>query len=228
MYTQQQIKALLDGGMIPIDQDNIIKKGLFTKQDGSSVAYDIYCGWDFSLARACDREWGLYNIKLMQFIEEQEYDSQTLTNVLDQVQLDDSHWDWLGKSIAYHTNEYVWFFVVADGKPQGACLIYHPQKSATCANNIFYVEYVAVAPWNRKNPISERVFFGIGSILIKTAIMHATAVLRLKHGFSLHALEKAAPFYLKIGMTPHPGLDKPRLQYFEMPETTAVEYLTKP
>jgi hypothetical protein len=225
MYTQQQIKDLLDSGALPIDQNNIIKKGVLSKSDDTQVPYDLYCGWDFALARSCDREWGRFNLELMQFIENQQYNEENLKKVLSEVQLDDAHWDWLGKSAAYHSKEYVWFFIVAEGRPQGACLIFHPQKSAIAHDDIFYIEYVAVAPWNRRNPISERAFCGVGGLLIRSAIQHATEALKLRHGFCLHSLSKAAEFYKKIGMVPYPAHDKPHLQYFEMDNAATVNYL---
>jgi hypothetical protein len=225
MYSQQQIKELLDSGRIPVDQDKIIESGTLIACDGHTVSYDLYCGWDFVLARACDREWGNFNLALMEFIQNQKHSQEELEKILAVVQLEDAHWDWLSKSALHNSNEYVWFFIAAEGKPQGACLIYHPQKSALTDDDIFYIEYVAVAPWNRKNPMTPKSFSGVGSLLIKAAIKHATIKLGLKHGFSLHALAQAASFYEKIGMTPQPNLDKPRLRYFEMSNSTAMTYM---
>lgn len=228
MLTQQEIKDLITSGGIAANQDNIVKQGVLKRDDGVDVDYQLHVGWDFVQAYTCDSTWGPFNIKLMDFIQKQNYDAATLAGVFADIQVDDAHWDWFAKSLHFKTAEYVWFFLVADGKPQGACMIYHPKKSVFEEGEIFYIEYVAVAPWNRKNPMQPRVFKGVGSLLIKHAIQHATTVLNLKHGFCLHALKRAASFYAGIGMHPDPKLDKPNLQYFEMPDKAAADFMVAP
>jgi len=176
------------------------------------------------LAHSCDRNWAQFNINLMKFIKDQNYDDAKRASVLSQIQIDDSHWDWLAKACFYRTDEYEWFFLVAENKPQGACLIYHPKPSALSTGDIFYIEYIAAAPWNRDNPMESRRFRSVGSVLIKHAVQHAHEKLNLRYGFSLHSLPRAAPFYKKIGMTTHPLSDKAPLVYFEMVETNAAKY----
>lgn len=228
MFSPQKIKELITSGALLADQDNIAKRGVLLRNDGANVEYQLHVGWDFVQAYFCDKTWGPFNIALMDFIQKQKYDDATLAGVLADIQIDDAHWDWFAKSFGYKTDEYVWFFLIADGNPQGACMIYHPKKSAFEEGDIFYIEYVAVAPWNRKNPMGSRVFKGIGSLLIKAAIQYATEVLHLKHGFCLHALKRAAPFYAGIGMRPEPSLDKPHLQYFEMLDKAAADFMAAP
>jgi len=173
----------------------------------------------------CDRTWGVFNVQLMEFIQRQAYSPQERAAVLDQIQIDDGHWSWFGKSLYYHTAEYVWFFLMAEGAPQGACLLFHPKKSALHSGKIFYIEYVAVAPWNRLNPMSRRKFAGVGSKLIRCAATYAIHTLKLHPGFSLHALPKAIKYYEDVGMVAHPAFDKDGLPYFEMPETSLAKFI---
>ena len=79
----------------------------------------------------------------------------------------------------------------ADSKPQGACLIFHPKDSIIDSGDIFYIEFLAVAPWNIDNPRAKREFKGIGSLIIKCILNFAVNTLQLKPGFSLRSLPQA-------------------------------------
>lgn len=223
--TLEDIKKLLDSGNIPFDHANIVNNGTFNVANGTPKAYQIHHGLDLVLARACDSQWGKFNVNLMRFISKQNYDAATLKQVLSKIQVDDRHWEWFTKSLVYQTSEYDWFFLVAEGAPQGACLIFHPKASALNKGDIFYIEYIAAAPWNRRNPMHEQAFKNVGTILVKHAINYAHDTLKLQYGFSLHAIPSAAWYYNKIGMTRHTPLDKTPLQYFEMPDKTASSFV---
>jgi hypothetical protein len=125
----------------------------------------------------------------------------------------------------YCSDEYEWFYLLSQGKPQGACVFYHPKESIIDEKDIFYIEYVAVAPWNRDTPVTNRKFKGIGTILIKCALNYAVDKLGLQYGFSLHSLSQAKNYYEKIGMINFPEKDKDRLVYFEMPRDKSTEML---
>ena len=133
------------------------------------------------------------------------------------LKFEDSHWNWLKKSIAYPKDEYEWFFLFIDKKPQGACLFFHPKESLLGTYEIFYIEYIAVAPWNRNTGIRPREYKGIGSSLLHCACDYAKNELNLTQGFSLHALPQAVSYYKTIGMINIPESDKEALKYFEMP-----------
>ncbi|SED24998.1 Acetyltransferase (GNAT) domain-containing protein [Burkholderia sp. WP9] len=222
--TLEDIKAFLDCKSPLFDKCTVVKAGEVQRNDGTFVPFEIQAGWDLGKAHWCDKNWGIFNLNLLKFIKEKDYSDEDRTEILESIQIDDSHWEWLKKAIAYRTAEYDWLFLMADDVPQGACLIYHPKKSELAAGDIFYIEYIASAPWNRKNPMSSRRFSGIGSLLIKAAMAYATDELKLRQGFSLHALPRAVPFYEQIGMKPFAALDKETLRYFEMPQATANEF----
>ncbi|WP_420234038.1 hypothetical protein ACN079_06490 [Pseudomonas sp. ABY48] len=220
--TLDEIRSLLDA--MPPNEDAIIQKGNLLDLNNCSVEFKIHHGWDIAHGNLCDKLWGEFNIKLLRHVRDNCQDENLLETEISNLSLEDSHWEWFKKSIACRTDEYHWFFLSADSKPQGACLIYHPKQSIFDKGNIFYIEYLAVAPWNRQNPMSNKQFSGIGSILIKSAIAYSCNALRLRPGFSLHSLPKAKTYYERIGMQHFPSLDKDQLNYFEMAEAKAAQY----
>jgi len=217
--TADDIKAWLDGGgKLPFASE-LIGSGTLTNSEGAPVEYELRLGWDLAIARLCDTSWGAFNISLVEHLAGLQVSESELTAILDAVQLDDGHWSWFDKSAAYRGEAYKWFFVLAEGMPQAACLIFHPKPSAIDACDIFYIEYVAVAPWNRVNPLCERKYKGLGKLIIQVAASYAVQELKYRAGYSLHALPKAVAFYQSLGMQPFPELDKDELPYFEMPES---------
>ncbi len=203
----------------------IIDSGYLSNGQGSKVAYVLHEGWDIVTANSADETWGAFNIRLMRYISRQGYSETQLTAILRDIQVDDSHWRWLNKSLIYNSQEYRWFFLIAEGYPQAACLIYHPKPSAYDGKGIYYIEFVAVAPWNRKNPMAPRSFDGVGTHLIRKVSIYAQDKLGLSPGFSLHALPKACGYYVTIGMEKFPALAKDGLEYFEMPEKKCLELI---
>lgn len=218
----QEIKAWLDAGGSPPTSSEVIETGHLLTEHGDQVEYALHFGWDLAIANRCDDSWGAFNIRLLRHIADLKLHTDELAAALEGVQLDDGHWKWLQKSLVYRSNQYKWFFIMAESYPQAACLIFHPKPSAIDATPIFYVEYVAVAPWNRVNPIAERSFRGLGAKIIGVASHYAIHVLGLRPGYSLHALPKAIPFYEAIGMVHFEAHDKDGLPFFEMPEDKCV------
>jgi hypothetical protein len=225
MTTVNQIKQLLASGAITPAQDDVVKSGNLLAADGNLVPYTLHHGWDIAKCYACDTNWGTFNLSLFQYISDKKYSAEDLAKVLSEIQIDDRHWKWFDKACLHKDTTFNWFFLMAEGVPQGACVIYHPKKSVIQAGDIFYVEYIAVAPWNRINPMQKRRFKGIGTILVKHAIDYVTKTLLLPHGFSLHALPRASAWYQKIGMQRFVAHDKGQLQYFEMAENAAASFL---
>lgn len=222
MITIADIKAMVAAVQGPLVDGPALSQGLLTRFDGVEVPYGIHGGWNIQLANACDDLWGAFNIQLLDYIATQRQAGADISEVMNDVQLDDAHWRWLAKSVHYMTDEYRWFFLMAEGEPQGACLIYFPKDSAIDGQNIFYIEYIAAAPWNRQNPISKRKFKGVGSLLVDFAKDYGVQMLGLRYGYCLHALPRAVPFYESLGMLAFPERDKDELPYFEMPPAAPV------
>lgn len=216
--TIEEIKRILRSGELSPSHNDVFATGNLKRPDHSEESYTAHCGWDIAKAYACDNEWGEFNIQILSHIDEKNLDDKARLEILDTISLEDSHWEWFKKAAIFNSDKYRWFFLFSEGKPQAACLVYQPKQSAFFDGNIFYVEYIAVAPWNRINPLQGRVFNGVGTCLLKHAVDHCIGTLGLRPGFSLHALPKAIPFYKKIGMIPFSEMDKDNLPYYEMPE----------
>lgn len=221
-YTIDDIRRALDAAPQEISSSGIISKGTLTGRT-SAVDYTIHLGWDLLIANLCDRTWGAFNVTLLRHIRKLEADGVDIAPILESAQLEDNHWRWLDKTLHYRGDCYKWFFLIAENYPQAACLVYHPKASVVGAGDIFYVEYVAAAPWNRENVFAERVFKGVGPKLLERVINYAKDDLKLRPGFSLHSLPKAVQFYEKIGMKAFPQYDKDGLKFFEWvaPESQA-------
>ena len=213
-FTIEDIRRALDTALPSASTAGIISSGKLTGGSGE-VDYTIHAGWDLLFANLCDRSWGAFNVSLMRRIQSLEAEGVDIEPILASAQLEDYHWRWLNKSLAYKGNCYQWFFLVAENYPQAACLIYHPKLSVVGAGDIFYIEYIAAAPWNRENILADRVFKGVGPKLLNRVISYAQDNLELRPGFSLHSLPKAEQFYQRLGMKAFQDHDKDGMKFFE-------------
>ncbi len=216
----ESIKALIAS----FSPSKLVYSGVRENSKGDSVQFQLLHGWDIELANKCDREWTAKNIEILTSIREAAENEEDLLKKVSTLNMEDAHWRWTKKAINLSSQEYNWFFYRAENSVQGACLIYHPKNSVIDEEGIFYIEYVAVAPWNRPNPLEPARFKGVGSELIRYASSFATESLGLRPGFSLHSLPKAAPYYRKIGMTCYPEKSKDSLDYFEMAREAAQKF----
>ncbi len=222
MLKISEIRAMLEK-IDPLEDADYecLVEGSLADRDGKTSPFKLLLGWNMGLANRCDHTWGTFTTQLFRFIKNQNYSDEQLRAVLAELQIDDSHWCWLEKSLLSLGDEYKWFFLMADGEPQAACMIYHPKPSAFDGQGVFYIEYVAAAPWNRKNPMAKQAFVGLGTLMVREVSSYAIKTLGLRPGFSLHALPRAAGFYDSIGMRRFPSLDKGLMPYFEMPANCA-------
>jgi len=220
MDVLDKVRALLGNAPLQLGSADIISTGRLQSTDGTLVDYEIREGCNIQLGFTCDKLWRDFNVKLMAFIDKNVAEADRET-VLDQIQIDDDHWEWMIKSAAMRTDEFRWFFLTANNEPQGACVIRHPKKSILNTGDIFYIEFIATAPWNRENPMEARRFRSVATLLIRCASKYAHDVLKLRYGFSLQAIERAVAYYQKLGMKPHPPSDQPPLSYYEMEEPDA-------
>ena len=216
MKTISDIRKILEDKLHNADAPNIIETGIIKDNLGKEFQYQIVEGWDIIHAKLCDANWGQFNLKIIESIVATAKDEAEEKELLDKSQLEDMHWSWFKKHQVYYDNQYNWCFFLVDGVPQGACLIYHPKKSINGQDSIFYIEYVASAPWNRPNLLDQPRFKGIGTKLLKSISKYSSANHCLNRGFSLLALPKAEGYYQKIGMRHFQVRDEKPMKYFEM------------
>ena len=203
-----------------------IEQGELTHVSSQKVPYKIVHGWDLMTSLECDTQWKQGWVALWKQIQAAEPDTIKQDEIFASISTEDIHWDWFKKAVAWSTDEYEWFHLYAAGKPQAACLIYHPEKSALEPGDIFYVKFVAVAPWNRDCKLRPREFKRLGEIIIRAAQRFAVKELKLRPGFCLHSLPKAEGFYVKLKMVKVAGKeDAQKLTYFELGQTDAKKLM---
>lgn len=224
-YTLEEIRTIIQSGQVQPDFSKSVWSGVLNKSDGSNPSYNIYIGWDLVKAQQIDDLWGKFNFDLTEFIASQNYTTEDLDKINSYIDFGDEHWNWFNKSCFYKSDEYKWFYLYSENKPQAVCLIYHPKQSLFTDGNIFYIEYIAVAPWNRRNPKNSKDFSRLGHTLIQCIVNYATQYLDLTLGFSLHSLPGARDFYIDIGMQIFPENAKEGMDFFEMPSKNAEKYL---
>lgn len=206
-FNNNEKQSLFTAGLVKIGDGTLEKAG------GSSVNFDIFQGINQILSKKADSEWGAFYTSLFESIDPSD---KNLQSILNSILMQDFHWSWFNKSYQFNTTEYEWFFMIAEEKVQGICIIYHPKVSNLEAGEIFYVEYVAVAPWNRDTNISTKKFKRIGTILLKYASHYSINILSLKPGFSLHSLQQSESYYVSQGMIEVPSEGKSEMKYYEM------------
>ena len=203
------------------EEATVIIQDSFEVKDDTKTNYRILFGHDMQLTQLCDQQWAKYNIELFEYIKDS-VDESDLNAVLESIQLEDKHWNWFNKSIRLYSASYKWFYLLCGDDIQASCVIYQPKQSSFSNNNIFYIEFIAVAPWNRKNILHDKRYNGIGTLLITSVLRYATDTLGLTPGFSLHSLPQATGYYEQLGMLHCPSEDKERLKYYEIPREKAI------
>lgn len=203
-----------------------IEQGEITHVRQENIPFKIVHGWSLESSFECDTLWKQGWIALLKQIQQAEPDETKQDEIFASVSTEDFHWDWFKKAVASSTDEFEWFHLYADGKPQAACLIYHPEASALEPGDIFYVKFVAVAPWNRDCKIRPAEFKGLGKTILRAAPRFAVTKLKLRPGFCLHSLPKAEGFYTKLKLVKVDGKeDKQSLPYYELSQVLATELM---
>lgn len=203
-----------------------IEQGELTHASKEKFPYKIVHGWNLQSSLECDTLWKQGWLTLFKQIQQAEPDETMQNEILASISTEDIRWDWFRKAVAFSSDEYEWFHLYADGKPQAACLIYHPEASALEPGDIFYVKFVAVAPWNRTCDFRPREFRRLGEIILRAAQRFAVKELKLRPGFCLHSLPKAEGFYTKLKMVKVDGKeDAESLAYFELPQALATKLM---
>lgn len=218
------IDKLVKLGLIDFNDENIIKSGVMHDNNNKEIDYRVSFGWDLVSACLCDKDWKIYRFNLIEYIEKN-FESNEIQKILSSIQIEDYHWKWVSKSMVYNSDEHKWFYLKTGNKIEAACLAYHPKKSAVDSEDIFYIEFIAVAPWNRDDPMSPKKLQGIGSSLLKTVIKYLVDSLGLTYRFGLHALPQASGYYTKIGMDYISLGDKDSLEYFEMSNHNSINFV---
>ena len=204
---------------------NLISSGSMADENGNSHNYNILEGVDLVKTLDIQKKW-IYEFA-MRFINLQT-DNPGISDfdLMQKYNLQDSHWNWVGKAMQLNNPDYLWFSLESNGQVEAIIVVYHPQKSRIISDDIYYIDYLAVAPWNRVVGNASRKFKGLGPTLIKEAGKYIGVNLSYGYSFSLHSLPQASGFYTRIGMTDFgPDVSKDNMHYFEIQEQIAKDFV---
>lgn len=194
------------------------------------IGYLVVHGFDAKLTLQAEQDWTIEKAKVFREI----YAAHpTVQNDLNEFRkraaeynLVDWHWNWSTKALSCTGNGYEWFYLIADNRVQAMCIIFHPKNSPLLNDNVFYVDYIAVAYWNRPRPNYIRQFDSLGTVLLSYCVKYSIEQLKYRPGFFLHSLPSAEPYYSKKGLTAL-GLDAQyhNLRIFEASEACSTAIL---
>lgn len=144
--------------------------------------------------------------------------------------IEDSHWDWRRKRKAFEGQlTYRTFSLVCNKTLQGLMSVNLGkvcQMSSQKNKPLVYIEFLAVAPWNRPQLTTDPNYKYIGHVFIAVAISLSIEE-EYKGRIGLHSLPQAARFYKdKVGMV-NLGPDKTHqnLNYYEITPDRAKIFL---
>lgn len=144
---------------------------------------------------------------------------------------EDGHWDWTGKVLKTRDSlSHKHFAIECEGKTQGLMQLQLSMRRSRIKahQHLVYIDYLSVAPWNRKIIDPKPRFKLIGTMLIVQAI--GTSI---EEGFEgrigLHALPRAAHWYRQTLKMTSFGRDDDYygLEYFELSQEEAQAYIGK-
>ena len=193
-----------------------ITEGMLIKSDSSSTSYQIINGLDLTLSQESDIIWGKFNLETLHYIKNN-IAEKDLEKTIRSLHAEDAHWSWFNKAVNYTDDGFEWFYMISDNEVQCICLVFQPKESIINDGNIFYIEYISVAPWNRDTLINKRKYLHVARTMITTIIEYLENVKGLTPAFSLHSLPQAIGYYEHIGMVHCPEEDKTNLKFFEIP-----------
>lgn len=183
---------------------------------------EVYQGLDIQLVLTFQKEWSDVLSSRLQDILDQGKSIDDTLKLIEENQLGDAQWNWANKMLFCNAKGYEWYYLKIDDKVEAACILFHPKKSRIDTEEIFYVDYLAVAPWNRNTPYGNRQYAALGTTLLSICCKQAKVDLSYRYGFGLHSLPQALSYYTRIGMQDY-GVDatKENLNYLEMDEASS-------
>lgn len=140
----------------------------------------------------------------------------------------DSHWNWREKNQSMLGSVHR-LFALLDGEVVEALMRIDLSKPSriqpTPYTPVVYVDYLAVAPWNRLPIQSQPRFKGLGKLLLGVAVSISIED-GMNGGCGLHSLMQSEGFYARAGMQDM-GVDAAAhgLRYFEFSPEAARKFL---
>lgn len=174
-----------------------------------------------------DSQWRPFSLRIFYdlIIPNLNQESTNLKDLLFEYNIEDVHWTWNSKSNQC-SSEFIWLICIIDSTIEGIIIIKHPFRSFIYEHDIFYIDYLASAPWNRNSKINVPIYNGVGRLIIKAALKVFNESFKYPPGFNLHSLKRAESYYRKLGME-ELDLDpqKQNLRKFEMKDEGCKKFL---
>jgi hypothetical protein len=139
----------------------------------------------------------------------------------------DAHWDWTKKRESILEASHRMYALVARDSVEA--LMYLDLSAYSLVRkkpvtNIVYVDYLAVAPWNRAAIQQRPRFKGLGTIMLGIAVSISLEE-EMDGRCGLHSLPQSEGFYTRVGMKDTGLIDEHNLKYFEFEPEAARKFL---
>lgn len=146
-------------------------------------------------------------------------------DLLGQVGVPDEHWDWRRKCAFSAVTSRQAYAVLNGEHVEAVMLLRFGLNSRVDASlPLIYVDFVAVAPWNRAVIQNPERFRSMGTLMLGVAV-EISRMLGFEGRCGLHSLVPSEGFYRRIGMQDF-GIDADHygLRYFEFDAHSAVAF----
>lgn len=204
-------------------------------EHGKPFRVDLAEGMDAGHVDFIEQRWApvlkrQYDLALLHFFQlpPNQQTEEKWEEVLGAFGAPDEHWQWRTKcTIAPGTNRQVLSLLNASNVEAAMVLLSGKRSRDVPPRPIVYVDFVAVAPWNRREIQSPQRFRHLGTVLLGAAVARSFA-LGLDGRCALHSLTQSEGFYRRIGMTDL-GIDARygSLRYFEFTNQSARTFIDK-
>lgn len=203
-------------------------------QFGRPFKVDLAEGLDISHLDFIDAQWApllkrQYDLAILHFFQLPQGDqtNEKWIETQGNFGVQDQHWDWRKKSAIAPKSSRRVFSILNGSEVEAALMLLFGKNSRVpgVPRSIIYVDYVAVAPWNRKQIQDPQRFKHLGTVLLGVAVQ--TSIREGHDGrCGLHSLPQSEGFYRKLGMTDL-GIDSNymSLRYFEFSSQAARNFV---
>ena len=205
-------------------------------EHGKSFKIDLVEGLDEDHIKYIEDQWGplirrQYKTALLRYFMQPSalQTDATFKEILGTLAIPDQHWDWRTKrTVAAGTNRKVYGLLNAGHVEAAMMLLFAPHsRDAAQGLPLVYVDYVAVAPWNRTAIQSPERFRKLGTVMLGAAV-EVSRTLGMDGRCGLHSLPSSEGFYRRIGMKDlaiDPNYH--HLRYFEFDAHAAMRFFAK-
>jgi hypothetical protein len=205
-------------------------------QFGKTCKLDLAEGLDTTHVDFIEEMWAprlkrQYNLALLHFfgLREADWTDDNWRETLGAFGIQDRHWDWRQKNaVAAGSNGSI--FSLLNGTEVEAAMVLQFGKTSREPGTllpIVYVDFLAVAPWNRKQIQDPQRFKHLGTVMLGHAVAISISA-GLDGRCGLHSLPQSEGFYRQFGMTDY-GADGEydSLTYFEFSAANAQSFVEK-